>query len=79
MDEKSTLEVLRMTAEASKYLRSKQIVHRNIRTGNILIVDGVVKLSNFYWALEAGETWPELPLSESVHLPLESKYTQAVT
>jgi len=53
LDEKCTLEIGRMVAEGLKYLQSKQILQRNLRTSNLLIVNGVVKLSNFYRSLEA--------------------------
>lgn len=79
LDEKSAVEVFRMIVEGLKYLKSKQILQRNIKTNNLVLIDGTVKICNFYWALEAGEDWPELPSTESVHLPPELKYSRAAT
>lgn len=51
LDEKAALEVAKALVEAIRYLRSKQIVHRNIRTNNLLIVNGSIKLGSFGWAV----------------------------
>jgi serine/threonine protein kinase len=52
LDEKTTLEVARMIGEGLKYLKCKQIVHRNLKISNLLVIDGIVKISNLSCAVD---------------------------
>lgn len=54
MSEIEVLNYFREIIDAFRYLREKNMVHRDIKPDNILVHDGVLKLADFGFAREIG-------------------------
>ena len=51
MKEKDVAVIIKQVCEGVEYIHYEQIIHRDIKPENILFNHGVVKISDFGWAV----------------------------
>lgn len=54
MQENDVAVIMRQVCEGLEYIHREQILHRDIKPENILFNHGVVKISDFGWAVYRG-------------------------
>ena len=54
MKERDVSQIMKQVCEGVDYIHKEQIIHRDIKPENILFNHGVVKISDFGWAVYRG-------------------------